>query len=317
MSNNTTTNVKSTEHLVTTYYPLVLVINGTLLNVLILIVLYRPTFRNTKKQPIIHYMRAIAIFDIFMLYGWNLDHYLSSKHGFILLTYSIGTCKIFGFLNYFAGQSSAWLRVFMCYDRYISASRLRRPWCSRQKGVLIIISCIIILVALFNFHFLIFACFYRSNGTIDPNAQLYQIYPLWDNINLGVYNCIPFILMVIFNSGVIYHLIKRRRVRVIQQSQIQHRAISITLVITTFFFLIMTIPATIVAAFFATTPLTNLAKILDSILYTYHITSFPLYLITFKDFRWEFIKMITCKNNNRRIVPAQVAITIARTSNQL
>ncbi|CAF4235860.1 unnamed protein product, partial [Adineta steineri] len=178
-------------------------------------------------------------------------------------------------------------------------------------------SCIMILVALFNFHFFIFACFYRSNGTIDPNAQLYQIYPLWDNINLGVYNCIPFILMVIFNSGVIYHLIKRRQVRVIQQSQIQHRAISITLVITTFLFLIMTIPATIVAAFFTTTPPTDLAKILDSILYTYHLTSFPLYLITFKEFRWEFIKMITCKNNNRRIVPAQVAIAIARTPNQL
>ncbi|CAF1591028.1 unnamed protein product [Adineta steineri] len=79
----------------------------------------------------------------------------------------------------------------------------------------------------------------------------------------------------------------------------------------------MTIPATIDAAFFATTPLTSLAKVLDSILYTYHITSFPLYLITFKDFRWEFIKMITCKNNNRRIVPAQVAIVIARTPNQL
>ncbi|CAF1226666.1 unnamed protein product [Adineta steineri] len=317
MSNNTRTNVKSTEHLVTTYYPLVLVIIGTLLNLLTLIIFYRSTFRNTKKQPIIHYMRAIAIFDIFMLYGWNLDHYLSSKHGFILLTYSIVTCKIFGFLNYVAGQSTAWLRVFICFDRYLLSSRLRRPWCSREKGVLMIISCIIILVTLFNFHFLIFACFYRPNGTINPNAQLYQIYPLWNNINLGVYNCIPFIFMVIFNSGIIYHLIKRRHVRIIQQSQIQHRTISITLVITTFLFLIMTIPATIVAAFFFTTRTTSLAKILDSILYTYHITSFPLYLTTFKEFRWEFIKMVTCKNNNRRIVPAQVAIAIVRTLNQL
>ncbi|CAF1080001.1 unnamed protein product [Adineta steineri] len=181
------------------------------------------------------------------------------------------TCKIFGFLNYFAGQSSAWLRVFMCFDRYLSASRLRRPWCSREK----------------------------------------------DNINLGVYNCIPFILMLIFNSGVIYHSLKRRQVRMIQQSQIQHRAISISLVIITFPFLIMTIPATIVAAFSSTTPPTNLTKILDSILYTYHITSFPLYLITFKEFLWEFIKMVTCKNNNRTIVPAQVAIATARTPNQL
>ncbi|CAF0814164.1 unnamed protein product [Adineta steineri] len=79
----------------------------------------------------------------------------------------------------------------------------------------------------------------------------------------------------------------------------------------------MTIPATIVAAFFFTTRTTSLAKILDSILYTYHITSFPLYLITFKEFRQEFIKMIIRKNNNRRVVPAQVAIAIVRTPNQL
>ncbi|CAF1270123.1 unnamed protein product [Adineta steineri] len=317
MSNNTTISVKLTEPLVAAYYPLTLVIIGTLLNLLTLIILCRSTFRDTKKQPIIHYMRAIAIFDIFMLYGWNLDHYLSIEHGFILLTYSIATCKIFGFLNYFAGQSSAWLRVFISFDRYLSASRLRRPWCSREKGVLIIISCIIILVALFNLHFFIFACFYRSNGTVNPNAQLYKIYPLWDYINLGVYNCVPFILMVIFNSGVIYHLIKRRQTRIIQQSYIQHRAISITLVITTFLFLIMTIPATIVAAFFFTTPTTSLAKILDSALYTYHITSFPLYFITFKEFRRECIKMVTCKNNNRRIVPAQVAVATTRVPNQL
>ncbi|CAF1225003.1 unnamed protein product [Adineta steineri] len=317
MSNNSKTNVKSADHLATIYYPLVLVIIGTLLNLLTLIIFYRSTFRNTKKQPVIHYMRAITIFDIFMLYGWNLDHYLSSKHGFKLLSYSIATCKIFGFLNYVAGQSSAWLRVFICFDRYLLASRLRRPCCSRGKGVLMIISCIIILVTLFNFHFLIFSCFYRPNGTIDPNAKLYQIYPLWNHINLGVYNCIPFIFMVIFNSGIIYHLIKRRQVRIIQQSQIQHRTISITLVITTFLFLIMTIPATIVAAFFFTTRTTNLAKILDSILYTYHITSFPLYLITFKEFRQEFIKMVICKINNRRIVPAQVVIALVRTPNQL
>ncbi|CAF4394075.1 unnamed protein product, partial [Adineta steineri] len=73
----------------------------------------------------------------------------------------------------------------------------------------------------------------------------------------------------------------------------------------------------IVAAFCFTTPTTILAKILDSALYTYHITSFPLYFITFKEFRRECIKMVTCKNNNRRIVPAQVAIATTRIPNQL
>ncbi|CAF1493930.1 unnamed protein product, partial [Adineta steineri] len=62
MSSNTTISVKLTEPLVAAYYPLALVIIGTLLNLLTLIILCRSTFRDTKKQPIIHYMRAIAIF---------------------------------------------------------------------------------------------------------------------------------------------------------------------------------------------------------------------------------------------------------------
>jgi hypothetical protein len=309
MSNNTTTatSVTFTESLIVAYYPFTLIIVGTLLNLLTLIILCRPTFRDTKKQPIIHYMRAIAIFDILMLYGWNLDHYLQIVHGYILLTYSIGSCKFFGFLNYFAAQCSAWLRVFICLDRYLSASRLQRGWFSRQKSILIVIACTVAFFILFNFHFFIFACFYRPSGSINPNAQLYRIYPLWDYINLGVYNCAPFILMVTFNSGVIYHLAHRRHARIIQNSNIQHRAITITLVLTTFLFLLMTIPATIVAAFFFTTPTTTLSKILDSALYTYHISSFPLYFITFDAFRRECITMMTGKKNNQRIAPTHNA----------
>ncbi|CAF3436714.1 unnamed protein product [Rotaria socialis] len=306
MSNSTaTSSIDSQEDLVATYYPLTLVIVGTVLNLLTFIILCRPTFRDTKKQPIIHYMRTIAIFDIFMLYGWNLDHYLSNAHGYLLLTYSIATCKFFGFLNYFSGQSSAWLRVFICFERYLSVSRLHRTWFSQQKSVLIIITSIIVFFIIFNFHFFIFTCFYKPNGSINPNSQLYKIYPLWDYINLGVYNCTPFILMITLNSGVIYRLIHRRNTSLIQNSPIQHRTISIALLVTTFLFLIMTTPATINAAFFSTTPPDTLAKILDSALYTYHIASFPLYFITFDAFRQECIMMITCQNNTQRIAPSQ------------
>ncbi|CAF1290990.1 unnamed protein product [Adineta ricciae] len=305
MSSNTTTNAISSGRLIVAYYPFSLIIVGTILNLATLFILFRPVFRDTTRQPVVYYMRTIAVFDILMLYGWNLDHYLDIVHGFILLTYTIPTCKIFGFLNYFAGQSSAWLRVFVCLDRYLAVSRLHRTWFNRRKGVSIIISTIITVITLFNLHFFIFACFHRSNGTINPNARLYRIYPLWDYINLGVYNCAPFIFMVTLNTGVIYHLLQRRQMQVIQNSRIQHRTISTTLVITTFLFLIMTIPATIVAAFFFTTPTTTLAKVLDSALYTYHVLSFIIYFITFKEFRQECLILFGCYNHNirRRIDP--------------
>jgi hypothetical protein len=130
-------------------------------------------------------MRAVAIFDILMLYGWNLDHYLLGAYGFTLQLYSIALCRFFSFFDYFTPQVSAWLRVFICFDRYLSLSRLHKTWFSQSKSVLIIIASIVIVFTIINFQFLLFACFYQSDGTIDPNARLYIMYPVWDMINLG------------------------------------------------------------------------------------------------------------------------------------
>jgi len=300
MSNDTTIiSFRRTDSLIIAYYPLFLIIIGTILNLLTFIILCQSTFRDSKKSPTIYYMRSIAIFDILMLYGWNLDHYILNVYGLLLQRYSIILCKILSFLNYFSAQSSAWLRVFMCLDRYIFLSRLHRTWFNRSKNVLITIICIITFFALFNFHIIVFACFYTKRGTINVNARQYKIYPLWDYINLGLYNCAPFLLMVIFNSGVIYHLIRFRRLSSIQNSRIQYRTISITLVLTTFLFLLMTIPATVSFAFFYSTASITLLHMLDSILYTYHILSFPLYLITFNEFRQVCRAMFTYKNKKK------------------
>jgi hypothetical protein len=121
--------------------------------------------------------------------------------------------------------------------------------------------------------------------------------------------------MVIFNSGVIYHLFHLHRTTMFQNSRIQHRSISITLVITTFLFSAMTIPGTVAYAFFVQNTSDTILHALDSILYTYHITSFPLYMTTFGDFRRECIRMITCSQNNRRVEPVpavMIEITFGR-----
>ncbi|CAF3338293.1 unnamed protein product [Rotaria sp. Silwood1] len=318
MSSVNTTSITTTEPsraaLIAAHYSLALVIVGTLLNILTFIVLCRSTFRNTKTRPTLHYMRAMAIFDILMLYGWNIDHYLGTIYGFTLPEFTITFCRFFSFLNYFAAESSAWLRVFVCLDRYLSLSHLHRTWFGKSKNILIIIACIMGILVLLNFHFFLFVCYYRPNGTINIASWLYAVYPLWDYVNLGVYNCAPFILMVTFNSGVIYHLIHLRHTSTIQNSRIQHRSISITLVITTFLFLIMTIPATVGFAFFYNSN-TTILYFLDGLLYTYHILSFPLYMITFDEFRQQVIAIITCKRNNQRIAPQTQTGVVPQTLN--
>ena len=159
MSNTTTTSIPatttriSTELLIVAYYSLTVTVVGTILNFFTFIILCRSTFRDTRARPTLHYMRTIAIFDILTLYGWNLDHYIYPIHGFYLQFTSLVPCKFLSFLNYFAAQSSAWLRVFICLDRYLSLSRLHRTWFSKSKSVLIIIGCIMGVLFLLNIHF--------------------------------------------------------------------------------------------------------------------------------------------------------------------
>lgn len=302
-STNASATVVDEQSLFATYYPLFLVIIGTFFNLLTFAVLCRPICRDAVRRSTLYYMRAIAIFDILMLYGWNLDHFLHRAYGFMLQTYSIPTCRLCSFLNYFAAQVSAWLRVFICLERCLALTWSHHLWLSQPRNALLIILGIVVTFTLINAHFLLYACHYNTDESINLQARSYEIYPLWDYINLGVYNCIPFVLMVLFNSNVIYHLMRFRHIGIIQTARIPHRSISVTLVVTTCLFLIMTIPATISYGFFYATASRFLLHLFDYILYTYHILSFPTYVMTFREFREELSFMFTLQGCKKEPEP--------------
>ena len=308
MTTATATGFQAIEPFLVAYYSLFLMISGTSLNILTFIIFCRAKFRKGDERPTIHYMRAIAIVDIMMLYGWNFDHYLANIYGFYVKGLTIGSCKFIIFLNYFAPQVSAWLRVFICLDRYLSLSRLHRTWFSRSKSALIIIAIIMIFFFLFNGHIFISACHYKPNGIITGNTDTFKIFPLWDWVNLGMYNGLPFICMTILNSGVIYHLIRLKKTSTVQNSGIRHRSISITLVITTILFMILTIPPTICYGFFYSDVNLMVLHLLDALMYTYHVIAFPLYLMTFNEFRREFVNMVLCRSGK-----VEVAVTFGST----
>jgi hypothetical protein len=280
-------------------YSLVLIIVGTILNLLTFIILCRTTFRNANKRPTLHYMRTIAIFDILMLYGWNFDHYLERTLGIKMNTYSVFSCKFFTFMNYFISHVSAWLRVCICFDRYLSLSRLHRTWFGLSKNVLIIIRFLFLIFTLINFHFFPFVCYYE-NDQVNIESRFYTVYPMWDHVNLILYNCLPFLLMIIFNTGVIYHLILLQRISTVRKtSRIQHRAISAKLLVTTCLFFLMTTPVSIAYAYFSSIN-ENILDALNSVLYTYHTLGFPIYCLTFAEFRREFFKLIPSYNYQNR-----------------
>ncbi|CAF1402414.1 unnamed protein product [Adineta ricciae] len=281
------------------YHSLSMIILGSVFKLITFIVLYRPAFQNTKVRPIIHYMRVLALIDFLGLYGWNLDNYLGLVQGFTLFSsYTVASCKIFSFLNYFTTQVSAWLHVFICFDRYLFLSRTQpNTWFNRSKSVLIIIACIIGVFTLYNLHFFIFVCYKDENGQVNMDSKFYQVYPLYDKIHIFIYSIIPFILMMIFSSISVYHLGKLRQITTIQNSKIPHRSISIALISTSLVFILARTPTSICYGFFYN----NLSETIlgrriinsfDTLLYTSPILDFPIYLITFSEFRREFIRLL-------------------------
>ena len=293
------------EQWIVAQFSITVTVVGTVFNALTLFILCRTSFRETSARPVIHYMRAMAVFDTLMLYGWNIDHYLKPIHGFTLQTLNIPMCRFLSFLNYFAAQASAWFRVFVSLDRYLALSRLHRTWFGKSQNVLIVIFCVILITTLINGLFFVVGCSINSNGSISVLSWAFQIYPTWDYLNLVFYNCLPFLLMMIFNCGVIYHLIKLRQTSTLATSRIDHRSISVTLLTTTFLFLLMTIPVTVAFAFFFWIDVAIL-RALDGLLYSYHVLSFPLYLLTFDEFRNQFLILIRIRRNDRRIGPSML-----------
>ena len=311
MPNNTTAPIISSsyEAIVVAYHSLTVTVLGTFLNLATFVILCRPAFRNARLKPTLHYMRAMAIFDILMLYGWNLDHFIDAIYHFTIQRTSIPMCRFLSFYNYFVLQTSAWLRVFVCLDRYISLSRLHKTWFSDPKHVLIIIGSVIGSITLLNSVLLFYGCSYTKTGTIRGQSSAFRLYPLWDYVNLAVYSALPFLFMSLFNSGVIYHLVRLHRESTVRNSQVQHRAISITLATTTILFFLMTAPAIVLFAGFSSKVDIVVRKLLDAILYTYHITSFPLYLVTFHEFRRECIATVTqlvATNTDARARPVNI-----------
>lgn len=286
-------------HLIT-YYPLLLTIVNTILNGWILIILFRKKFR---QRPTTHYMRAVALADLFMIYGWNLDHFFRFQFGFEVDRLNIFTCKIFLFFNNGFLQSAAWFRVWLCIDRFHTLQRIsQRRTMAEHRSALLLIVLTMFFFALLNLHIPIFSCHQavRDNQTIIVSDSIhYKLYPMWSYVNLVIYNLLPFLLMVIFDIRIVRHLILIKRSSTVQCSRVQHMSIALSILLSAFLFFLMTTPATIIfiipTRYFPSSLVrTFVIAMLDYVQYTYHSISFVVYFVTLIEFRAEFYRLMPC-----------------------
>lgn len=111
-NNNSLSNATTFHHSFFTYYlsiyALVLIVVGTVGNVLTLIVLLR---RHLRRFVTVRYLIAVSICDIVSLYGWNLNNFykfnISPTQGNIE-DLSLIHCRLISFMTFVALQLSSW-----------------------------------------------------------------------------------------------------------------------------------------------------------------------------------------------------------------
>ncbi len=98
-------------HIVIRYlsiYALILVIVGTLGNLLTILILCR---RNLRRYVTMRYLIAVSICDIISLYGWNLNNFYKftiSSNNNNLEELSLAHCRIMSYLTFVGLQLSSW-----------------------------------------------------------------------------------------------------------------------------------------------------------------------------------------------------------------
>ena len=189
------------------------------------------------------------------------------------------------------------------------------------KYYILILTSICILL---NSHILFLNGYRSSSGIITCYATRSNpdyIYPQWQRVHLAIYNLCPFAVMCICNTYIIYVTVRSGRAqleltprRARRKSMEKYRQFTALLIIVTFAFVLLTLPACIYFVFFRN----NLALksqrnyrymiqiLLNSIQFTSHAINFFLYCFSADSFRHELYSMFRtlvldyrwCQRNN-------------------
>ena len=307
-------------------YALILIIVGTIGNLLTISVLTR---RNLRRFSTSKYLIAVSLCDLISLYGWNLNNFYKfniSPNNRNIEDLSLFHCRFISFLTFSALQLSSWclsavslgknfrrLSVYFFMDQFFSDRALGLFWPSWKqsygkksyaKFYIIFLSA---TFAILNSHILILNGYRSESGIINcysTRSNPKYIYPQWQRVHLVLYNLCPFIIMLICNTYIIIVTVRSSRSELNQvgnnrKNFDRYRQFTFLLIVVTFFFVVLTLPACIYFVFFRNTKLFQTEReyrflvqiFLNSIQFTSHGINFFLYCFTAKSFRHEIREM--------------------------
>ncbi|CAF1960484.1 unnamed protein product [Rotaria magnacalcarata] len=291
-------------------YALLLTIFGTIGNVLTIVVLFR---RHLRRFVTVRYLIAVSICDIISLYGWNLNNFYKfniSRVGGNIEDLSLVHCRLISFMTFVALQLSSWCLSAVSLDRCLSLYWLQwkqsygRIRYTKYYLIFLTLTCLTV-----NSHILFLNGYSTSsNGAVcyRTRTNYHYIYPQWERVHLVLYNLCPFAIMCICNTYIIYVTVKSSRSHNLggpnrnnRKSLERYRQFTALLIIVTFAFVILTLPACIYFVFFrndfALTTQRNyrymIQIFLNSIQFTCHGINFFLYCFSASSFRHELYGM--------------------------
>ena len=190
----------------------ILIIVGTLCNILTFLVMRRKKLRNQSTG---FYMAVLAIADELALLVGCLTQWLFSYKNFNILSVSAYACKIFSVVLYTTFDFSVWMVVIMTIERFIAVTFPLKSmyFCTVKKAKIATLILTLILFAI-NSHFL-FTHSYISrrneswSGCQSKNETFdYFLENLWPWIDASKYAFVPFLSILVFNALIVFNLVK-------------------------------------------------------------------------------------------------------------
>ena len=241
--------------------PPVLIVLGSIGNILSIVVLTRKSIRNSIT-PLLTFL---AFSDILVLYIGLLRQWIYYTFDYDIRQFSAIACKIHLWLVYTCLDLSAWIIMALTLDRVIATwwpFRARRL-CTRTCAMKVVAT-IVFFLLIVNSHFLYGMAnkaHRDSNGTVVDEEKCVPVYEyyfeflvnVWGIFDLLKLCLIPFSVILVGNICIVVKLMKnKRRLTTINETNIRRRSssaaassLTVMMLILSTVFLITTLPISV------------------------------------------------------------------------
>ncbi|XP_025105038.1 probable G-protein coupled receptor 83 [Pomacea canaliculata] len=286
---------------------------GTFGNVMIIVIMRRMR-QGQSSNSMSLYFTAMAVSDLVLLYTGLPQVWMFRTFGFQLYRIHLSLCKLIPFFSYACSTGTAWLIVAMTMQRLMSVVwPHHKSFSCTERKVGLVIAMIVTIQIGFNISKLI--AYELNNGVCEiVNEELWYydqiIYP---RITVVVSTLIPFVILVIGNSVLLWAVIQSVKVaRVmtlgsgdqVNSRQKKASTLTITLITVSMVFLFLTMPMN--TYFLIVNDISNeetiiqwasrsfAFAILDLAWFSHSAINFYIYCLTGSKFRYE-LKSLFCR----------------------